>query len=222
MSRSVERGIAAIALSLGLTVAGVAHAQKLGIGREATQAEIAGWDIDVRSDGHGLPPGKGTVKEGEETYITQCATCHGDFGEGKDRWPVLSGGLGSLKNDRPDKTIGSFWPHQSTIFDYLKRAMPFGNAQSLSNDEIYGLTAYLLHLNEIIKDTDFELNQKNFLSIEMPNAGNFYDDDREVTEKQFWNKKPCMKDCGKTSPTVLNRAQSLDVTPDNKTGPKVD
>lgn len=199
-----------------------ALAQKFGIGREATPAEIAAWDIDVRPDGHGLPAGKGTVKQGEEIYIAQCATCHGEFGEGKDRWPVLAGGLGSLKNDRPDKTIGSFWPHQSTVFDYIKRAMPFGNAQSLSNDEIYAVTAYILHLNEVIKDTSFELNQKNFLSIKMPNADNFYDDDRETSEKHFWNRKPCMKDCGKAPAKVVGRAQVLDVTPDNKTAPRVD
>ena len=223
MSRLAKSVIAGSALASALLVAStLAHAQKLGIGREATQAEIAAWDIDVRPDGHGLPPGKGTVKQGEEIYIAQCAACHGDFGEGKNRWPVLSGGHGSLKHDRPDKTIGSFWPHQSTIFDYIKRAMPFGNAQSLSNDEIYALTAYLLHLNEIIKDTSFELNQANFGTIKMPNAENFYDDDREVAEKHFWNRKPCMKDCRKDAATVLNRAQSLDVTPDSKTGPKVD
>lgn len=222
MSRSA-RLIAASAGAL-LLAATTASAQqgKLGLGREATAAEIAAWDIDVRPDGHGLPPGKGTAKQGEEIYIAQCAACHGDFGEGKDRWPVLSGGHGSLKHDRPDKTIGSFWPHQSTVFDYIKRAMPFGNSQSLSNDEIYALTAYLLHLNEIIKDPAFELNQKNFLSIRMPNADTFYDDDRETTEKHLWNRLPCMKDCLKAPAKVTGRAQVLDVTPDNKTAPRVD
>lgn len=223
MSRSAERAIAGWSLAAIMLLAGTpAQAQKLGLGREATPAEIKAWDISVRPDGKGLPPGKGTVKQGEEVFIAQCAACHGDFGEGKDRWPVLSGGLGSLKHDRPDKTIGSFWPHQSTVFDYIKRAMPFGNSQSLSNDEIYALTAYLLHLNEIIKDTGFELNQQNFGTIKMPNADNFYDDDREVAEKHFWSRKPCMKDCRPSAPKVLNRAQALDVTPDNKTGPKVD
>ena len=223
MSKSAERAIAGWSLAAVLLLAAApARAQKLGLGREATPAELKAWDISVRPDGKGLPPGKGTVKQGEEVFIAQCAACHGDFGEGKDRWPVLSGGLGSLKHDRPDKTIGSFWPHQSTVFDYIKRAMPFGNSQSLSNDEIYALTAYLLHLNEIIKDVNFELNQQNFGTIKMPNADNFYDDDREVAEKHFWNRKPCMKDCRPAAPKVLNRAQALDVTPDNKTGPKVD
>ena len=223
MSRSAKQALIVSALAVGLLFGAMpVSAQKPGLGREATPAEIKAWDIAVRPDGHGRPPGKGTVQEGEEIYRAQCAACHGDFGEGKDRWPVLSGGHGSLKHDRPEKTIGSFWPHQSTIFDYIKRAMPFGNAQSLSDNEIYALTAYLLHLNEIIKDTSFELNDKNFLAIKMPNADNFYDDDREVAEKHFWNRKPCMKDCLKQAPAVTGRAQVLDVTPNNKTAPRVD
>lgn len=217
----VLSGLSLVAVFLA-TSAGSAGAQKIGLGREATPVEIKAWDISVRPDGRGLPPGKGTVKQGEAIFIAQCATCHGEFGEGKDRWPVLAGGLGSLKHDRPDKTIGSFWPSASTVFDYIKRAMPFGNAQSLSDDEIYALTAYLLNINEVIKDSSFELNQKNFPSIKMPNADNFYDDDRETSEKHFWNRKPCMKNCRKEPATVTGRASVLDVTPDKKTGPRVD
>ena len=215
-------GAALIATAAVLSFVSVGHAQKLGLGREATPAEIAAWDISIRPDGKGLPPGKGTVKQGEELFSAQCASCHGEFGEGKDRWPVLAGGLGTLKQDRPEKTIGSFWPSATTVFDYIRRAMPFGNAQSLSADEIYAITAYVLHLNDVIKDPAFELNQKNFMTIKMPNAETFYDDDREKSEKHFWNRKPCMKDCNKAPATVLNRAQAVDVTPDNKSGPKVD
>jgi cytochrome c len=109
----------------------------------------------------------------------------------------------------------------STVFDYIKRSMPYGNARSLSDDEIYALVAYILSLNDVIKDENFELNDRNFTSIKMPNASAFYDDDRETTEKQFWKKEPCMKDC-RTAPKVIGRATSLDVTPDSKTGPKVD
>ena len=129
--------------------------------------------------------------------------------------------MGSLKHDRPEKTIGSFWPSASTVFDYVRRAMPFGNAQSLSNDEMYAVVAYILHLNDVIKDTKFELNQQNFTSIKLPNAGGFYDDDRETTEKHFWNRKVCMKDC-RGEAKVIGRAAVLDVTPDGKNGPKVD
>lgn len=218
MSRSLKLAVAAALLAASLAAA---HAGKLGLGREAKPEEIKAWDIDVRPDGQGLPPGKGTVKQGEELFQAQCASCHGEFGEGKDRWPVLAGGLGSLTHDRPDKTVGSFWPDASTVFDYIKRAMPFGNAQSLTDDQIYALTAYILSLNDVIKDQSFELSQSNFTSIKMPNKDGFYDDDRETTEKHFWNRKPCMKDC-KADPKVLGRAQVLDVTPDSKTGPRVD
>jgi S-disulfanyl-L-cysteine oxidoreductase SoxD len=220
MSKSLKA--LAVAVVLFLSAFAPASAQKLGIGREATAAEIKGWDIAVRPDGKGLPPGKGTAAQGEEIFQAQCATCHGEFGEGKDRWPVLAGGHGSLKADRPEKTIGSYWPYASTVFDYVKRAMPFGNAQSLSNDELYAVTAYLLQMNDVIKDPKFELNQSNFTTIKMPNADGFYDDDREKSEKQFWNRKPCMKDCRKDNATVTNRASVLDVTPDKKTGPKVE
>lgn len=218
MSRSLRVWLA---LALIATPLATAAAGKLGLGREARPEEIKAWDIDVRPDGHGLPPGKGTVKQGEEIFQQQCASCHGEFGEGKDRWPVLAGGLGTLKHDRPDKTIGSFWPEASTVFDYIKRAMPFGNAQSLTDDQIYALTAYILHLNDVIKDAGFELNQANFATIKMPNKDGFYDDDRETAEKHFWGRKPCMKSC-KTEAKVLNRAQVLDVTPDSKAGPRVD
>ncbi len=218
MSKLAKVIVVACALALS---AGAAQAQKVGIGREAKPEEIAGWAIAVRPDGQGLPPGKGTVAQGEEIFQAQCAACHGEFGEGKDRWPVLAGGHGSLKHERPEKTIGSFWPNASTVFDYIRRAMPFGNAQSLSNDELYAVTAYVLHLNDVIKDTKFELNQGNFASIKLPNEAGFYDDDREATEKHFWNAKACMKDC-RPAAKVTGRAAILDVTPDAKSGPKVD
>jgi hypothetical protein len=211
--------VMAAAILVGLAAPAVAG--KLGLGREATPQEVAAWDIDVRPDGQGLPKGKGTAEQGEKIFLEKCASCHGDFGEGKDRWPVLSGGHGTLKADRPEKTIGSFWPYASTVFDYIRRSMPFGDAQSLTADEIFGLTAFLLHMNEVIKDPKFELNEKNFTSIKMPNATTFFDDDRETSEKAFWKKSVCMKDC-KSKVDILGRAQVLDVTPDAKTGPRVD
>jgi S-disulfanyl-L-cysteine oxidoreductase SoxD len=218
MSRLAKVVIAAGVLAFATQAA---DAKKMGLGREATADEIAGWNIDVRPDGQGLPPGKGTVAQGEDIFQAQCAACHGEFGEGRDRWPVLAGGHGSLKNERPERTIGSFWPATSTVFDYIRRAMPYGNAQSLSNDELYAVTAYVLHLNDIIKDTKFELNQQNFASIKLPNENGFYDDDRETAEKHFWKPKLCMSNCG-AERKVTNRASVLDVTPDIKTGPKVD
>lgn len=203
------------------TQAAVKTSSKLGLGRPALPDEIKAWDTDVRPDGKGLPPGKGTVKQGDVIFQAQCASCHGEFGEGAGRWPVLAGGAGTLKADRPDKTIGSFWPDLSTAFDYIKRAMPYGNARSLNDDEIYAVIAYLLSMNDIVKDENFELSDKNFTSIKMPNASAFFDDDRETSEKQFWKKDPCMKDC-RSAPKVTGRAISVDVTPDSKSGPKVD
>lgn len=196
-------------------------AAKLGLGRAATAEEITAWDTDVRPDGKGLPIGKGTVKQGDDLFQEKCASCHGEFGQGVGRWPVLAGGTGTLKADRPDKTVGSFWPDLSTVFDYIKRAMPYGNAQSLTNDEVYALTAYILSMNDVVKDDNFELNEKNFTTIKMPNAAAFFEDDRETSEKQFWNKNPCMKDC-RPVPKVTGRAMAIDVTPDGKSGPKVE
>lgn len=234
MSRSVK--LAAIALLCGAALAvansrieaqqiaaqeAVKTSSKLGLGRPALTEEIKAWDTAVRPDGKGLPVGKGTVKQGDVIFQAQCASCHGEFGEGAGRWPVLAGGAGTLKADRPDKTIGSFWPDLSTAFDYIKRAMPYGNARSLSDDDVYAVVAYLLSMNDIVKDENFELNEKNFTSIKMPNAAAFYEDDRETTEKKFWNKDPCMKDC-RSAPKVTGRAISVDVTPDSKSGPKVD
>jgi S-disulfanyl-L-cysteine oxidoreductase SoxD len=194
---------------------------KMGLGRPALPEEVKAWDTDVRPDGKGLPAGTGTVKEGDGLYQEKCAACHGEFGQGVGRYPAVAGGIGTLKADRPDKTVGSFWPDASTVFDYIKRAMPFGNAQSLTDDETYALTAYILNLNDVIKDENFELNERNFASVKMPNATAFYRDDREAAEKHFWKKAPCMKDC-RAAPRVIGRAVSVDVTPDGSAGPKVD
>lgn len=205
----------------GMAVGPDYSGKALGFGAPATPEQIAGWDIDVRPDGVGLPPGKGTAKKGEELFLERCAGCHGDFAEGRDRWPVLAGGHGTLTSDRPEKTIGSYWESASTVFDYVRRAMPFGNAQSLTSDELYSIVAFLLQMNEVIEDQDFELNQSNFTSIKMPNAKNFYDDDRLTTEGQFWHAEACMKDC-KTKVEVTKHATVLDVTPDSKTTPGVE
>ena len=197
-------------------------AKGLNIGRTATPAEIAGWDIDIRPDGQGLPPGKGTVKAGEPLYMERCAACHGEFGESAGRWPILSGGDGTLAGNDPVKSIGSYWPYASTVIDYIRRSMPFGNAQSLTNDELYAITAYVLYLNDIIKDESFELSDKNFTTIKMPNQPNFYDDDREVAEKAFWQKNPCMTNCAPGEAKVTGRARVLDVTPETGKTPKVE
>jgi len=187
---------------------------ELHIGRMALPEEVAAWDIDVRPDGIGLPIGQGDVKTGGVIYEAQCGSCHGDFGEGVDRWPVLAGGYDTLTEERPQKTVGSYWPFLSTVYDYIRRAMPYGNARYLSDDEVYAVTAYLLYLNELV-DEEFTLTSENFSSIKLPNEQNFKPDDRKaeqfrkVTEDQL-----CMKNCLPQPAKVLQRAQSLDVTPD--------
>ncbi len=189
-----------------------AFAEGLGLGREATAEEVAIWDIDVRPDGLGLPPGKGDVFTGEEIFAENCAVCHGDFGEAVGRWPVLAGGHDSLTDDRPVKTIGSYWPYLSTVFDYVNRAMPFGNAQSLEPDEVYAITAYLLYVNDLVDD-DFELSHENFAEVRLPNEDNFYPDDRAETELVKFAGEVCMSDC-KPAVEITARAAVVDVTPE--------
>ena len=160
-----------------------------GIGTPATSDEIAGWDIDIRPDGKGLPPGSGSVEDGEMMYEEKCASCHGSFGEGVGRYPVLSGGEGTLTNERPEKTVGSYWPYASTLWDYIHRAMPFPQPQSMTDEEVYAITAYVLYLNDLVED-DFVLTADNLASIEMPNQDGFFFDDRPDTSN-----KACMKNC---------------------------
>jgi hypothetical protein len=129
------------------------------IGREATDEEIAGWDIDIYYDGENAPEGRGTALEGEDIYVQLCASCHGDFGEGAGRWPELAGGEGTLASEHPVKTVGSYWPYAGTLVDYIYRAMPYGFGQSLPPDELYAVSAYILYLNDVIDET-FELSHE--------------------------------------------------------------
>jgi cytochrome c len=189
---------------------------KFGLGRLATEDEISAWDIDVRPDGKGLPPGRGTVATGMGIYDENCASCHGDFGEAVDRWPVLAGGQGTLQADRPQKTIGSYWPYLSTVYDYVRRAMPFGNARSLSNDDIYALTAYILYLNDVVDDEEFELSNENLASIRLPNEENFIEDDRASEPHNKPGLEPCMTDCRPGKAEITMHAAVLDVTPEDQ------
>ncbi|TIP10418.1 MAG: c-type cytochrome [Mesorhizobium sp.] len=187
----------------------------LKLGRTATEDEIAAWDIDVRPDGVGLPIGHGTVSQGEQIFDEKCASCHGDFGEAVGRWPVLAGGQGTLKNDRPEKTIGSYWPYLSTVYDYVRRAMPFTNPRSLSSDEVYALTAYVLYLNDVVQDDAFELSNENFTSVHLPNEVNFTEDDR-LSEPHYANRRePCMSSCVPGKAQITMHAAVLDVTPED-------
>lgn len=169
--------------------AGALPAPIAGIGRAATVQEIAGWSIAVRGDGQGLPPGRGTAREGDELFQQHCASCHGDFGEGIDRWPALMGGRGSLTTDQPRRTVGSFWQHAPSVFDYVRRAMPYTAPQSLTNDEYYALTAYILQINEIITE-DAVMDRESLPRVEMPNRNGFVLEGRPDTQNAA-----CMTGC---------------------------
>jgi cytochrome c len=185
---------------------------KLGLGRPALPEEIAAWNLDVSPDGTGLPEGSGDVLTGEELFSENCASCHGEFGEGQGNWPKLAGGMDTLADADPLKTVGSFWPHLSTAFDYVNRSMPFGNAQSLQPDEVYAITAYLLYNNDLVDD-DFVLSKENFAEVVLPNAEGFFLDDRDAVELAKFVRDPCMENC-KESVEITAHATILDVTPD--------
>lgn len=143
------------------------------LGRAATPAEIAAIDISIPPSGEGLPPGRGTGKIGATVYAAKCAACHGTKGEGKPA-DALVGGIGSLATARPMRTVGSFWPYATTLFDYTRRAMPVNAPFTLTNDELYAVTAHMLVLNGIIGE-DIELNAQTLPKIPMPNRNGFVD-----------------------------------------------
>lgn len=190
MSNSLK--VASTSLILLVLSAGLQAADKAGhygVGQLATPAQIKGWDIDVRPDGAGLPEGSGSVLDGEVLYEAQCAECHGSFGEGEGRHPILAGGMGSLTAARPTRSVGSYWPYVSTLWDYIHRAMPFTAPESLTDDEVYAVTAYVLYLNDLVED-DFELNRATYQDVILPNQNQFYPDDRpDVANVR------CMTDC---------------------------
>ena len=183
------------------------------LGRVALPSEVSGWDIDVRPDGKGAPIGFGNAFDGEEIYTERCASCHGDFGEGLDRWPELIGGEDTLDTHDPLKTTSSYWPYASILFDYIYRAMPFGEAQSLSFDETYQIVAYLLYMGDVI-DEDFELSHLNIGDVKMPNRNGFLLPDPRPDVFPL-NEEPCMKNCD-TYSNIVGKARELDVTPEEE------
>lgn len=154
-----------------LTASVAAASQGPQLGRPATPAEIAAVDLSIPPDGTGLPPGQGTAREGEAIFNRQCASCHGAKGVGgtNDR---LAGGLGTLTTNQPIKTVGSYWQWATTLFDYTRRAMPYGAPMSLKDPEVYALTAYMLHINGIIGEEDV-MNAHTLPRVKMPNRDNF-------------------------------------------------
>jgi len=159
--------IAALCILAGPAFAG----EDYGLGRTALPEEIAGWNIDVAPDGAGLPAGRGTVARGAQIFADKCAACHGAHGEGKPM-DALVGGAGTISTLKPVKTVGSYWPYATTLFDFVRRAMPFDAPQSLSNDEVYAVSAYVLRLNQIIPE-DLVLDAQTLPKIVMPNRDRF-------------------------------------------------
>src|ERR1700761_7235760 len=169
----------ALALLTLAAAASLAHAETqghYGIGRPATEAEIAGWNIDIGRNGENLPSGSGTVSHGREVFAQQCAACHGEKGGG-GVGERLVGGQGTIATPKPIKTVGSFWPYAPTLFDYIRRAMPQNAPQSLSNEDVYAVSAYILNMNGLLP-ADATLDAKTLSEIKMPNREMFTGDPR--------------------------------------------
>lgn len=196
-ARSIMTAILAAAC-LGLaTPAGAADQERgLGLGAPATPEQIAGWDIDARPpDGAGLPGGSGSVAQGRALYAERCVACHGEDGMGPmDR---LVGGAGSLDTEKPVRTVGSYWPYATTLFDYIRRAMPFDHPDSLTPDETYAAAAYVLYMNELVPE-DAVMNAETLPKVMMRNRDGFYGPDPRPDVHNL----PCMRNCEPLSPKV--------------------
>jgi hypothetical protein len=170
---------------VAMVAAPVSHAQlsSYGLGRTPTAEEIKAWDVTIPPDGKGLPPGSGTAVQGESVYATRCASCHGEGGQSPKYDPaatqrtLLVGGRGTLDTDKPVRTIGSYWPYATTLWSYINRAQPFDEPGSLTPDEVYAVTAYLLYLNRIMGQSDV-LDARTLPMVKMPNRDGFVPDPR--------------------------------------------
>jgi cytochrome c len=163
---------AAIAGAAAILAASALAAEAPHFGQPITPDELAPWDISIGPDGAGLPAGRGTPKEGEAVYAANCQACHGEKGAGRPN-DTLVGGFGTIAADRPAvKTVGSYWPYATTLFDYIRRAMPYQQSKSLTNDQIYAVSAYILHLNGVIGADDV-VDAQSLPKVKMPNRDGF-------------------------------------------------
>jgi S-disulfanyl-L-cysteine oxidoreductase SoxD len=164
------------ALSLAILFGAVAFAQT--IGKPASDDKIKAMDLTVFPDGRGLPAGSGTAAKGKDLFKEKCSVCHNDKGEGRQgQYPALVGGAGTLNTPKPNKTVGSYWPYATTVFDYVRRAMPYDQPGTLKPDEIYSLVAFVLNLNGIVGEND-EMSAATLPKVKMPNRDGFLLDQR--------------------------------------------
>jgi S-disulfanyl-L-cysteine oxidoreductase SoxD len=172
--------VVGIAVTAGLTACATQGPEKTvptarpNLGVAADPALIKAWDISIPPSGAGLPPGSGTVKQGALVYAAKCQACHGERGVGKPM-DALVGGIGSLATDKPVRTVGSFWPYATTLFDYVRRAMPTTAPMSLTDEEVYAVSAYVLNINGIIGENDV-MNAQTLPGVRMPNRDGFISD----------------------------------------------
>lgn len=163
--------------TITLVTAVVAQSPRYNVGRAATSDEIRQLDISVAPDGKGLPTGHGSVAQGKQIYETLCASCHGERGQGIGPYPALVGGIGTLASTKPVLTVGSYWPYATTVWDFIRRTMPYQKPGSLTADETYSVTAFILFMNGIV-DEKKELNEHNLAQVKMPNRDGFVPDPR--------------------------------------------
>lgn len=147
-----------------------------GIGTPLSESDVAAWNIDVAPDGRGLPEGSGDVVTGAHVFAAQCAACHGAQGQGLIG-DALVGGRGTLASAKPKRTIGSYWPYATTLFDYIRRAMPYNAPESLSADDVYALCAFLLNQNGVVP-ANTRLDARSLPAVRMPNRDGFVADPR--------------------------------------------
>jgi mono/diheme cytochrome c family protein len=160
------------ACSALLILPSAALAESPNLGKAASSEEIAAWDISIGPDGAGLPAGGGTPRQGEQVYVAKCLGCHGEKGAGKPNDRLVGGPELLAPGQAPVKTVGNFWPYATTVFDYVRRAMPLNESKSLSNDEVYGVVAYLLWQNGVIGEND-TIDTKTLPAVRMPNRDGF-------------------------------------------------
>src|SRR5258706_1669662 len=160
----------AVALGIGAGVTSAAEIPKLG--KPISEGDLKAWDISIAPDGVGLPAGSGTPAQGATVFAAKCAACHGAKGEG-GAGPRLVGGQGTLAAPSlPVQTVGSYWPYATTVFDYVRRTMPWDRPKTLTNDEVYALTAYILNINGIVKDGE-TMDKDKLAKVRMPNRDGF-------------------------------------------------